>query len=377
MNEPSAYYHPGRDLLMVLYTDDQLLDGYKEDIDWYYTLLRARYKIKEPKWLSPDNPIDHLGVGIFMTESHTYMTMENYIRSMNIVLQRDPSKILHRKSPIPHKHEIVDMTPLSHTKEAFFVRALGMCSWISATVRLDGRYAQSRISQYAATPCVGAYNALIHLLDYYATTATLCIRQSRSATSDWSFYSDSDMAGNPELACKRRSQLGYIGLVGEAPIIWSSKCTSVQFAAHNVPAGFAWGRPVVAHPDIADNHADVSSAAAEIYAMGTATMDVLALSYVCSEAGIQFPRTFVLQVDNAAAQAFASQTTYSGRSRLRHVDARQEWVQALRDSKLVKAVHVDTTENLSDLFTKALDLGTFIRFRKQLMHFHAIPVVQH
>jgi hypothetical protein len=103
--------------------------------------------------------------------------------------------------------------------------------------------------------------------------------------------------------------------------------------------------------------------------MGTATMDILALSYVCSESGIQFPRTFVLQVDNAAAQAFASQTTYSGRSRLRHVDARQEWVQALRDSKLVKVVHVDTTENLSDLFTKALDLATFTRFRKQLMHF--------
>ena len=377
MNEPSAYYHPGRDLLMVLYTDDQLLDGYREDIEWYYSLLRARFKIKEPKWLSPDNPIDHLGVGIFMDESHTYMTMQNYIRSMNIVLQRDPSKCLHRKSPIPHKHEIVDMTPLSHTKEAFFVRALGMCSWISATVRLDGRYAQSRISQYASAPCVGAYNSLIHLLDYYTETSHLCIRQSRSAVSDWSFYSDSDMAGNPETVCKRRSQLGYIGLVGEAPIVWSSKCTTVQFAAHNVPAGFAWGRPVVAHPDIADNHADVSSAAAEIYAMGTATMDILALSYVCSEAGILFPRTFVLQVDNAAAQAFASQTTYSGKSRLRHVDARQEWVQVLRDSNLVKAIHVDTTANLSDLFTKALDLATFIRFRKQLMHFHFIPTVTH
>ena len=138
-------------------------------------------------WLSPDNPIDHLGVGIFMTESHTYMTMQSYIRSMSVVLQRDPSKVLHRKSPIPHQHEIVDMTPLSHTKEAFFVRALGMCSWISATVRLDGRYAQSRIAQYASAPCVGAYNALIHLLDYYTATATLCIRQTRSATSDWSF----------------------------------------------------------------------------------------------------------------------------------------------------------------------------------------------
>jgi hypothetical protein len=59
------------------------------------------------------------------------------------------------------------------------------------------------------------------------------------------------------------------------------------------------------------------------------------------------------------------------------VDARQEWVQALRDSKLVKAVHVDTTENLSDLFTKALDLSTFTRFRRQLMHFHALPVITH
>ncbi len=161
-----------------------------ENPDVIFCLLRARFKIKEPKWLSPDTPIDHLGVGIFMTESHTYMTMQSYVRSMNVVLQRDPSKFLHRKSPIPHKHEIVDMTPLSHTKEALFARALGMCSWISATVRLDGRYAQSRIAQYASAPCVGAYNAPTHLLDYYTATATLCIRQSRTATSDWSFYSE-------------------------------------------------------------------------------------------------------------------------------------------------------------------------------------------
>jgi hypothetical protein len=182
------------------------------------------------------------------------------------------------------------------------------------------------------------------------------------------------MAGNPELLCKRRSQLGYIGIVGEAPIVWSSKSTTVQFAAHQLPAGFTRGRPIVAHPAIADNHADVSSAAAEIYAAGNATMDILALSYVCSEAGIAFPERFTLQIDNAAAQSFASQTSYAGKSRLRHVDARQEWVRTLRDSNLVKTVRVDTTENISDMFTKALPLVTFLGFRKQLMHFHSIPV---
>ena len=103
-------------------------------------------------------------------------------------------------------------------------------------------------------------------------------------------------------------------------------------------------------------------------------MDILSLSYVCSEAGIAFPEKFTLQIDNAAAQSFASQTSYAGKSRLRHIDARQEWIQALRDSNLVKTVHVDTTENISDMFTKALPLVTFLGFRKQLMHFHSIPV---
>jgi hypothetical protein len=173
---------------------------------------------------------------------------------------------------------------------------------------------------------------------------------------------------------QRTSQLGYIGIVGEAPIVWSSKSTTVQVAAHQLPAGFTRGRPIVAHPAIADNHADVSSAAAEIYAAGNATMDSLALSYVCSEAGIAFPERFTLQIDNAAAQSFASQTSYAGKSRLRHIDARQEWLQALRDSNLVKTVHVDTSENIYDMFTKALPLVTFLGFRKQLMHFHSIPI---
>jgi hypothetical protein len=130
MNEPSCFHHPGRDLLMILYVDGQMVDGYREDVEWYYSLLRTRFKVKEPQWLTTTSPIDHLGVGIFQTATHIYMSMENYIKSMNAVLQRTPDKCLHRKSPMPHNHEITDMTPLSHSKAAFFSRALGMCSWI-------------------------------------------------------------------------------------------------------------------------------------------------------------------------------------------------------------------------------------------------------
>ena len=372
-NEPSVYYHRGRDLLMVLYTDDQFVDGYREDIDWYYGLLRARFRIKEPQWLSPGASLDHLGVQMFMTDSHMYLSMERYIQSMDVVLQRAGKLIPRRRTPISPKLEITDLRPLNHDKARFFSRALGMCSWLSSTVRLDGRYAFSRIAQYAAEPCHGAYVALLHLLDYYSTTAHLCLRQSLTEPGEWSFFSDSDLCGNAEEACMRRSQLGYVAMCGSAPISWSSKVTTVRFREYDAPAGYSWGRPVVANAGIPDNHADVSSAASELYAAGTCVMDVLALSYVASEANIAFPSPFVLQVDNAAAQAFACQRRYAGRSRLRHIDARLEWVRCLRDSGLVEVVHVDTHDNLADLFTKALSIQTFTALRNRMMAFHHIP----
>ncbi len=36
-----------------------------------------------------------------------------------------------------------------------------------------------------------------------------------------------------------------------------------------------------------------------------------------------------------------------------HVDARQEWDQVLRDSGLVRTVHVDASKNLSAIFTSS------------------------
>jgi hypothetical protein len=42
-----------------------------------------------------------------------------------------------------------------------------------------------------------------------------------------------------------------------------------------------------------------------------------------------------------------------------HVDARQEWDQVLRDSGLVKTVHVDTSKNLSDILTNSVRFIAF------------------
>ena len=134
----------------------------------------------------------------------------------------------------------------------------------------------------------------------HSPLAVLAVVLGPSAASarprSWSATSDESSAGDPALC-----PIAY-----GCPVVWSSKVTSVQFSEFNGPAGFAWGRPVVAHPRLAENHADVSSAAAEFSAAGTAVMDFLGLSYVASEVGVAFPDIITLQVDNTACQAFAS-----------------------------------------------------------------------
>jgi hypothetical protein len=176
------------------------------------------------------------------------------------------------------------------------------------------------------------------------------------------------LGGNPEPQNKRRSQYGYVVLLGDAPVVWGSKASSVSFGAeYGYPAGYSKMEPVTAHPLLKDEHADISSAAAEIYAAATAVNDILMMQYVCDEMGMGFQLPFILQVDNQAACCFASQEQYSGKSKLRHVDQRQAWVKALRDSNIVKTQYVPTLDNRADWLTKPLAQPAFVRFREMMM----------
>ena len=60
-----------------------------------------------------------------------------------------------------------------------------------------------------AAPCKGALKALKHLIAYCKETQYWCFRQTAGSKDvSWSFYSDSDHAGNAESQNERRSQLG-------------------------------------------------------------------------------------------------------------------------------------------------------------------------
>ena len=219
-----------------------------------------------------------------------------------------------------------------------------------------------------ATPGRGALRAVLHGVRYCSSTRTACLYQPYGTDAEWEFYSDSDHAGNAELQNKRRSQLGYIALRGRCPIAFGSKASSVTFGSQ--PVGDTNPVPVC-HLAVSGLHADVSSAAAEIYAASVALSEMCYLSYISDEMGVPIRLPFKLQVDNSTCLAFGQDQIQ--RSKLRHIDCRQEGVLALRDAKVVQMEWVESEHNFADLFTKILEAETFIRLRDQIMAFRSIP----
>jgi hypothetical protein len=366
-NEPCCFHELNRNLTALLYVDDCLLDGEEDDILWLSEKLGTRFQCKDLEWLAPDQPLDYLGMNISCDENYVYADMSVYIRKCIKALGWE------HLTPVgtPMDQPIdTNSNPLDSKGATQVKTAIGMLGWIQLTVRPDVTHAHSRISQHQSRPTEAVLNAVQRCFRYLMGTHDYGIRSplyddyNHSATSTqvapecnagWEFFVDSDFASNDEVQNNRRSQSGYIAMLNGAPVLWSSKVSSVAFADER----------------IGEAHADVSSGAAEVYAAANAQMDFLNLNHIMSEMNVPFPEPFFLQIDNTSALAFAKHT--ANRSRLKHIDVRQSWVKTLRDHNISTPVHVPTELNLADLFTKILLKPRFQMLRDRILH--RIPTV--
>ena len=137
---------------------------------------------------------------------------------------------------------------------------------------------------------------------------------------------------------------------GGAPIVWKSTASS----------------EAACNSKFAEMHPSLSSGEAEIYAASNATMEFLHLSYVVEEMNLpNFPKPIQLQCDASTALAFMGNTCR--RSRLKHLDVRQDWVTTLRDNNIVIGKKVATNLNLADIGTKILGPIIFEGLRNQIL----------
>lgn len=87
--------------------------------------------------------------------------------------------------------------------------------------------------------------------------------------------------------------------------------------------------------------------------------------------GLDFPSPFVLEMDNEAAKVFCQGSAQ--KTKLKHIDCRQEWVRTLRNREIMTPQHVPTADNLADILTKILGPQVFQTLRAMCMIAYPIP----
>ena len=331
-NDPGLFYNASTGMRIGMHVDDLLVRGPMDATEEFYAALRDRFEIQTPTYLTPENPLEFLGIRITMTsEGEYYLDCE--VAATDLLDKAGLGMVRVLKCPMPTTVEIASDPALLEADAATAYRSMvGGLNYLVCAVRFDLAHTASRLGQFSANPTVGAQTAMKRVLAYVAGTKSFKIGGPRKSGPDsYDIYSDSDHAGDKVLGT--RSQSGMIITMNGVPVHWRSA---------------------------KQPKTSVSVAAAEIHALSDAVQHARLLMWRCEELGLQTQKPLRIKVDNKQAESFAKATCMV--SRLRGIfDLRDKWVQELRDAKQVQVTYVNGNANLADLFTKCLASGPFNR----------------
>ena len=135
----------------MLYADDCLEDGEKDDIGWLSNRLGGRSNCKDLEYPSPKFDLDHIGI------TYSKDDMSVYIKKCLKALGWGHLKLA--SAPIDAPID-VDSPALSPEKHKKAVIALEMFGWLSLTVRCDVSFGQSHVAQHQSKLNESCYLAI-------------------------------------------------------------------------------------------------------------------------------------------------------------------------------------------------------------------------
>ena len=135
-------------------------------------------------------------------------------------------------------------------------------------------------------------------------------------------FSDADWAGS----CDRKSTTGFCTFVGGNLVTWRSK-------KHNVVAR--------------------SSAEAEYRAMASTASELIWIKHLLRDMKIDHSETMKMYCDNQAARHIASNPVFHERTK--HIEVDCHFIREKVQSGEIETPFVKSREQLTDIFTKALD----------------------
>ena len=200
--------------------------------------------------------------------------------------------------------------------------------------RPDIAYVVQQVCLHMHDPREPHMNALKRILRYLQGTLDLGLHLRRSPVNELVVYSDADWAGCPDT---RRSTSGYAVFLGDNLISWSSK---------------------------RQNTISRSSAEAEYRAVANGVAEATWLRQLLLELHSPLTRTTLVYCDNVSAVYMSSNPVQHQRTK--HIEIDLHFVRDKVAIGEVRVLHVPTTSQFADIFTKGLPSSLFTDFRSSL-----------
>jgi len=200
--------------------------------------------------------------------------------------------------------------------------------------RPDIAYAVQQVCLHMHDPCEPHLAALKRILCYIRGTLHLGLLLRPSSQSELTVYSDADWAGCPDT---RKSTSGYAVFLGDNLVSWSSK---------------------------RQNTISRSSAEAEYRAVANGVAEATWLRQLLIELHAPPRRASLVYYDNISAVYMSSNPIQHQRTK--HIEIDLHFVRERVAVGDVRVMHVPTSSQYADIFTKGLPSSVFSEFRSSL-----------
>jgi hypothetical protein len=312
---------------LLLYVDDIVLTASSEQL-----LHRVIAAMKNEFAMKDLGPLHHfLGVVVHRTKDTLLLSQRQYI--LDILARHGMSDCKPCSTPVDTCAKVPAAAGSPVADPTAYRSLAGTLQYLTFT-RPDIAYAVQQICLHMHDPREVHLTAAKRILRYLQGTIGYGLIIPRSAPTQLIMYTDADWAGCPDT---RRSTSGYAVFLGGSLVSWSSK-----------------RQPTVSR----------SSAEAEYRAVANGVAEISWLQQLLQELHHPLKTASLVYCDNVSAVYLSSNPVQHQRTK--HVEIDLHFVRERVAIGAVRVLHVPTTSQFADVFTKGLPSSVFTDFRSNL-----------
>lgn len=326
-NSLFIYKHGGNTVFLLLYVDDIILTASSTPfLQHIITLLSSEFTMADL------GPLSYfLGISVTRSKGVMFLSQRKYAEEILQRANMTNCKPVTTPADTKSKLSVNSGTPISDP--TLYRRLAGALQYLTFS-RPDIAYAVQQICLFMHAPREPHLTALKRILRYIRGTLDYGLRLFASPTTRLIAYSDADWGGCPDT---RRSTSGYCVYLGDNLLSWSSK-----------------RQPTLSR----------SSAEAEYRGVANAVAETSWLRNLLLELHCPIRQATLVYCDNVSAVYLSSNPVQHQRTK--HIEMDIHFVREKVALGQVRVLHVPSTSQYADIFTKGLPSSLFLEFRSSL-----------